>query len=417
MSGLGFSCDTARAEAMRCLMCSDPPCTCDCPAGVDARGFIRKIRFENLVGAVRALKSRNVLAGSCSYICPTGTACSKGCSSANLSTPIDIGRLQRFVMDWERERGMIAPKKLRHDGDPIAVIGSGPAGLGCAAELAIRGYRVTVFEKDELPGGILRNTIPSFRLPAEVIDFEVEFMKKLGIEFSCSTKIDDPRDLLKKFKAVFIGAGLQRSKKAGIINEGLSNTLSALDLLARAKRGDTIDLGKRTIVIGGGDTAIDSARTAIKLGGEATIAYRRTKRAMPAYADEISAAWDEGVEFLFRTIPLEIIGKERVEGLRCARVNWKRPNAGIPKEFDREGDEFILPCDSVIIATGQELESQFNLQTNNGGYITISKDSFETSENNIFAGGDATTGGSTAAKAVAHGKHAAIEIDHKLHSN
>lgn len=415
MSEKGFSPIQAKLEAVRCLMCADAPCVCNCPSGVDARNFIRKIRFENLDGAVRSLKSANVLAASCSYICPTGSLCCKSCTAANLLYPIDISGLQRFVMDWERKVGMIEPKTPEKSGAKVAVIGSGPAGLGCAAELAVRGHAVTVFEQDAEPGGLLRTTIPAFRLPAEVVDFEIEFLRRLGIEFVCNHRITEPSKLLgEDFRAVFVATGLCKSKKGDLINADVPGVYQAMDILKMAKKNETPVLGRRVVVIGGGDTALDAARVAKRAGSECFILYRRTQGEMPAYKNEVDAAWNEGVEFYFRTIVRSITGTDAVKGVRCVRIRWHERVRGMDQGYDVEGTEFQVNCDSVILAMGQLPLDTFNLRTTPNGCVAVDKDKWATSETGIFAGGDVSLGGGTAARAVGAGKQAAVKIDEYL---
>ena len=410
-----YTIQQAIIEASRCLMCADAPCGCDCPAGVDARGFIRKIRFENFDGAVRLLKRCNVLAGSCAYICPTASQCAKGCSAAGLTIPIDIAGLQRFVMDYEREKGLIEPAFPKQDGSKVAVIGSGPAGLGCATELALRGHLVTVFEADPEIGGMPRSVIPSFRLPSAVIDFEIEFIRKLGVEFNCLKSVDRADDLLADgFKAVFIATGLQKSKGGDLIGSQLPGVYQALDFLALSKQGKIPELGKRLVVIGGGDTALDAARVSRREGIECFVLYRRTQRDMPAYPNEIEAAWNEGVEFYFRVLVRSIVGAEKVTGVRCVRIRWHDPIPGMKQGYDVEGSEFVINCDSVIYAIGQEPSANFGLRTSQNGLIGIHKDTMMTSVDGIFAGGDIVTGGSTVAASVGAGKRAAVKIDEYL---
>ena len=416
MSEQGYTPIQAKIEASRCLMCADAPCTCNCPSGVDARAFIRKIRFDNMDGAVRMLKRCNVLAASCSRICPTGTLCGKECTAAGLSHPIDISGLQQFVMDWERKVGLIEPSEPKRDGSKVAVVGSGPAGLGAAAELAIRGHAVTVFEKDDCFGGMLRQYIPSFRLPTEVVDFEIEFLKKLGVEFIGNRPIEAPALLLKEgFKAVFLATGLHKPQSGEIINANISGVYQALDLLKNAKNGELPDLGKRVVVIGGGDTALDAARIAKHSGAECFILYRRTQREMPAYRNEVDDAWGEGVEFYFRTIVRSVLGDDSVKGVRCVRIKWLDATApGVPRSYSIEGTEFSIACDSVILAIGQGPSSDFGLRSTPNGLMAVEKESFATSTPGIFAGGDAVLGGGTAARAVGHGKQAAVKIDEYL---
>lgn len=413
----GYTIQQARIEAQRCLMCANAPCSCDCPAGVDARGFIRKIRFGNLDGAIKLLKSNNILAASCGYICPTKSQCAKGCRAEGLTVPIDIGGLQRFVMDHERARGMIEPATPKRDGKKVAVIGAGPAGLGAASELAVRGHIVKVFEAGPETGGMLRRVIPSYRLPPQVIDFEIAFIKKLGVEFECLKKVERPQELLAQgFDAVFIGTGLQKPLGGDLPGSEIAGVHQALDLLTRSKGGQMPDLGKRVIVMGGGDTAIDAARVAKRAGAECFILYRRTQREMPAYPEEIDAAWNDGVEFYFRVLVRSIVGKDKVTGVRCVRIRWRDAVPGAARTYEVDGAEFVIPCDTVVYATGQGPVSDFGLRTTPDGHIAVHKETMMTSTPGIFAGGDCVTGGGTAAWAVGSGKQAAIQMDKYLRS-
>ncbi len=407
----GYNSQQALLEANRCLMCADAPCTCDCPAGVDARAFIRKIRFDNLDGAVRLLKRANVLAASCARICPTGTLCAKGCTAAGLSTPIDIGGLQQFVMDWERAHGMIEPRVPVQNGRRVAIIGSGPAGLGCAAELAIRGHIVTVFERRDMLGGMLRRCIPAFRLPDDVLDFEIAFLKNLGIAFVTEHEVADPRELLQKdFEAVFLATGLHRARGGDLAGMELSGAHQAIDYLQAVKDGNAPSIGRRAVVIGGGDTALDAARTARAQGAECFLLYRKPQAEMPAYPNEVDDAWNEGVEFYFRVVVQQILGKEKVEGVRCMRVKWQPKQAGGKRTYDVEATAFDIACDAVLMAIGQGAESTFELATAPNALIAVDSEMM-TSTPGLFAGGDAVMGGGTAARAVGQGRLAATHID------
>ena len=413
----GFNIVQATTEARRCLMCADAPCACNCPAGVDARLFIRKIRFDNLAGAVRSLRRCNVMAGSCARICPTGTLCGKGCLAAGLSRPIDIGGLQRFVMDWERENGMIDPAVPVRDGAKVAVVGSGPAGLGAAAELAVRGHLVTVFERDDQLGGMLNQCIPAWRLPGDVVDFEIEFIRKLGVEFLLGQTMDENKEFFARgYEAVFLATGLTKQRGGEIIGAKTPGVFQALDVLRAVKRGGEINFGRRAVVIGGGDTALDAARTARRSGADCVLLYRRTQREMPAYPNEVDEAWNEGVEFYFRVIPRAVIGNDAVKGVRCVRIRWHKPMPGMAMAYDVEGSEFVIACDSVIVATGQGPESTFGLRTTPNGLVAVDKDSMMTSHPGVFAGGDLVFGGGTAARAVGMGRLAAAKIDEYLKS-
>lgn len=397
---LTYTYDTALQEASRCLMCEDAPCHKGCPATVNPKRFIRKIRFGDLAGAVRLLRDSNVLAGSTAYICPCLSTCGAECTSEKLTRPIDISGLQRYVIDTEIEQGMLEPAKPVKNGIKVAVIGSGPAGLSCAATLAVKGYLVEVFEAKKIAGGQLGATIPDFRLPKHVLDFEIKFIKKLGVKFHLGSRIDDPNSLKRRgFQAVFVATGLGSSRSLGITGEKKKGVMSALDFLERCKNKEKLSLGKRVLIVGGGDTAIDSARSARRMGAEALLLYRRGPEDMPAYRPDIAEAFDEGVEFWFRVVPIEILGKERVEGIRLRRVKW----LGRGRQANRykfEGPAFDIRGDAVINAVGQVLDDDFGLKPGEG---MVSP--------GIFAGGDFACGASTAAAAIGSGRRAADEID------
>jgi len=402
----------AKEEAYRCLMCEDAPCWHSCPAAVNPRKFVRKIRFDSLAEAARELRRANVLAGCCSYICPCGRTCVGNCTSEKLSRPIDIIGLQKFVCEWEISSGMIEPKKTDGGKGKVAIVGSGPAGLACAAELAVFGCQPVVFDSAPNAGGMLRSVIPEFRLPTRVLDFEIEFIKKLGVEFVMKTKIDDLSKLFDEgFKVVFVSTGACESKRTGIIGEDKKGVCEALEFLKGAKLNlDNCGSlnGKRVVVVGGGDTAVDSARTAARAGALVTLLYRRTRLDMPAYRPDIEEAEKEGVEFVFRTMPRSIIGSEGVVGVKAAKIRWK--GKGRQAEgYDVEGTEFTLPCDIVIMAAGQVSAGDFGLRTAPNGYIAVDKNMM-TSGKGIFAGGDIVSGPSTAVAAVGSGKLAAEKI-------
>ncbi|MBI2341665.1 MAG: FAD-dependent oxidoreductase, partial [Deltaproteobacteria bacterium] len=390
---ISYSKDTAIIEASRCLMCHDAPCHKGCPATVDPRRFIRKIRFEDFSGAVKMLRETNILAASCAYICPCYATCMSECTSEKVGESIDISGLQRFIMNWEIENGMVEPEKAKLNGKKVAVIGSGPAGLSCAAKLAAKGYQVEIFEAEDKAGGQLRLSIPDFRLPRAVIDFEVEFVKKLGVKINLKSSVFDLKKLKAGFDAVYVAAGLMGSKKMGVKGENTKGVYDALDYLIRSKRGEKISLGRRVLVVGGGDTAIDAARVAAGNGAQALLLYRRTRKEMPAYRIDVERAFNEGVEMWFRVLPVEVAGKTKVEGLKVKRVSWKG-RGRTAKEYDVEGPEFIIKADSIINAIGQERAAKFNQK-----------------EKGVFFGGDFANGAGTAVAAVADGAKAADEID------
>ncbi|MBU4484118.1 NAD-dependent dihydropyrimidine dehydrogenase subunit PreA, partial [bacterium] len=321
--------------------------------------------------------------------------------------------LQRFVMDYDREHNLVHPEKKQLNGFNIAIVGSGPAGLSCAARLASNGYHVEVFEKESELGGQLRLSIPDFRLPREVIDHEIKMIKNLGVKFNVNSEIKDPNELKKKgFDSIFVAPGLTVSKKLNVPGEDKKGVYDALDFLMRDKRGEKIQLGKRVLVVGGGDTAIDAARIARERGAQVLILYRRTQEEMPAYRPDIDEAFDEGVELWFRVVPVEVVGNGKVEGLKLNRVTWKGKGRHI-KGYDIEGPEFTISGDTIINAIGQGSESTFNLPTNNKGWINYNSETLKVSDG-VFVGGDFATGASTAVAAVAQGSRAATSIHEHL---
>ncbi len=390
-----YSLDAAIVEASRCLMCEDAPCFNGCPAHVNPKYFIRRIRFRDFAGAVKMLRDANVMAASTSYICPCLSTCCSKCTSEKLSRPIDISGLQRFVMDWERENGMISPEKNIAAKGKVAVVGSGPAGLACAASLASRHVSVTIYDESRLAGGQLALSIPDFRLPKEVVKFEVEFVKKLGVKFVLGKKISSVEKLAKENDAVFVAAGLMKPKELGIAGENRARVVTALDLLMRHKAGKKINFGKRVLVIGGGDTAIDASRVAARSGSQVIVLYRRTQKEMPAYRHDIELAFSEGVEFYFRVVPVEITGGKNSDGVILQRVRWLEAGRGGQK-YEAEGEPFFMQGDLIVNAIGQERAEDIGAINKN--------------QKNIFSGGDFAEGAGTAVGAVNSGKIAAEKI-------
>jgi len=364
------------------------------------------------------------------------------CTSEKLSEPVNIIGIQRAICEWELANGMVEPESSSGTGAKVAIIGSGPAGLACAAELANRGHLPVVFEKGPAVGGMLRQVIPDFRLPTKMLDLEIEFVKKLGVEFQTGKDVSSPSELLKDgFKAVFIASGQGASKRSGLNGEEKNGVYQALDFLKEAKlnachrepasggrgdlpntgdcfadaRNDHAFVGKRAIVIGGGDTAIDSARVLARLGAKVIMAYRRTREDMPAYRPDIEDAEKDGVELMFRTLPRSIIGTEAVTGLKAVKIKWQGSGRSA-ESYTVEGTETTIPADIVILAIGQKPSNLFDLRTGPNGYIAIDK-KMMTSVEGVFAGGDIVTGPSTAVAAVGGGRTAAGFIDEYVQNN
>lgn len=410
----------AREEALRCLLCDDSPCRCGCPAGVDPRRFIRRIRFDDLAGAARLLRRGNILYGVSGYVCPSGKTCVSRCTHERLDRPIDILGLQRFVADWERTetaagRPPATPRRVppRDPQRPVAVVGAGPAGLACAAELALRGRRVVVFDAADKAGGMLRRVLPWFRLPEEIVDFEVGVVERLGVEFRLGTRVEDLDALRRQgFAAIFVATGTWAARRLGIPGEDLPGVVSPLALLESARRTGAAEIGRRVVVVGGGDVALDAARVARRLGAEVTLAYRRDREAMPAYGQEVEEALEEGVEFLFHVVPEAALGTDRVTGLRLRRVRWDGPGRTALK-YEVRGGPLDLEADTIVPAVGLEPRpaDRLGLPAVPGGWIaTLDRNGFTGAEG-VFAGGDAATGPGTVVAAVGEGKRIAAAID------
>ncbi len=403
----GFTKMQAMHEALRCLMCEDAPCACDCPAGVDAKAFIRKIAMDNISGAIRLLRERNILAGSCAYICPSGRTCTGACTATALSTPIDIPKLQRYCMDYDMQNHITALHESKKTAGKIAIIGAGPAGLACAATCCSHDYDVHVFEKANIAGGMLALAIPDFRLPAKMVAYEVSLIEQMGTTFHYNHAIMNPKELLAHgYDAVFVGVGLTQPRPLPIDCEAKNGVHHALDLLAMHKRGESLALGDSVIVIGGGDTAMDIARVVKRLNKECRIVYRRSPLEIPAYAGEVWAAWNEGIEFNMHMRPVGICGNDHVSALTCTRVTWTKDDQG--KDVYTDVDTpFNLSCADVVFAIGQGVDSHFNFTLSDQRLISINSSTWMTDIDGIFSGGDIVNGGKTAVMAVGQGRLAA----------
>lgn len=418
----------AVAEASRCLFCHDAPCNKNCPAGIDVVGFIRRIRGRDFRSAIRIIKENNILPGICARVCPVEELCEKACSSTELTEPINIGALQRFVSDFEMQKGRKPPERAKPTGKKIAVIGSGPAGLAAAVELAKKGHGVVIFESKEMAGGMLVYGIPPHRLPKDVAKWEIGQVSDFGVEVRANEHVGRVKSLLEEgFDSVFVGTGMMKSVSLDIPGEDLEGVYYGLELLEKINReaireGKLPSLaGKKVAVIGGGDVAIDAARCGLRLGAkEVTIIYRRTLEEMPAHASEINAAKEEGVEFMFLSAPTEILGEAgRVVGLKCIRMELGLPDeSGRRRPIPIPGSEFRLDADVVIEAIGQRVNEKF-IQDNpeikfSNGLIIVDEVGM-TSLRGIFAGGDAI-GGGTVVQAITDGKRAAQGINNYLES-
>ncbi len=412
----------ALVEANRCLYCYDAPCTHACPTHIDIPRFIKKIASENVVGSARTILESNLMGATCARVCPVQELCEGACVLGSDHKPIAIGRLQRYATDHVYERGIDVFKPGPPTGKKVAVIGSGPAGLTCAGELAKLGHGVTVFEKRELANGLSTYGIIVLREPVEVAQAEVEMIQRLGVKVQTQMELgknlswDEVRG---GFDAVFLSVGLGTVPAMGIPGE--EHILDGLEYIEASKMNPHgMSIGSNVIVIGAGNTAVDAATVAKRLGAErVTMVYRRTDREMTAYPHEYSFIKNEGVEFRFLTQPVEVIAEGgKVTGLKCVQMELGAPDAsGRPSPQPVVGSEFVLPCDQVVKAIGQEkpvVAKLLGLETDKG-YIKVN-DEFETSQPNVYAGGDCVRakGSASTVMAVQDGKMAAFAMHRKL---
>lgn len=425
---LGYGESEARQEAGRCLNCKDPKCVHGCPVSVPIPAFIQAIRAGDFGKALAVIKSANLLPAVCGRVCPQETQCEMNCTLGKKFEPVAIGRLERFVADWAAQHNALeAPAPEPATGRSVAIVGSGPAGLACAYDLAKLGHRVTIFEALHEPGGVLVYGIPEFRLPKKIVAREIEVLKKMGVELVTNAvvgKLIDLDELRAGYDACFIGTGAGVPKFMGIEGEHLTGVYSANEFLTRvnlmraydAADYDTpIRRGERVAVIGGGNVAMDAARTALRLGARETfIVYRRSEAEMPARREEVHHAKEEGIIFELLTAPVRIIGENgQVAALECLRMELGEPDAsGRRKPHPKKGSEFRISADTVIIALGTNTNPLISrsagaLAVNDCGYITADEHSGLTNLPGVYAGGDIVTGSATVISALGAGRKAA----------
>jgi len=432
----GLRPEQAVLEAQRCLQCKRPQCVDGCPVGIDIPGFIKCIAEEDFAGAARLLKLDNALPAVCGRVCPQEDQCEGLCVMAKRGEPIAIGNLERFAADWEREEDKVEVPALQPPrGIKVAVVGSGPAGLTAAGELARRGYSPTIFEALHEPGGVLLYGIPSFRLPKDIVAQEVDLVRQMGAEIVTDFVVGKTagiQDLFDRgFEAVFIGSGAGYPIFAGIPGENLNGVLSANEYLTRvnlmrAYRRDyttPVLVRDRVAVLGGGNVAMDSARTALRLGAEEVrIVYRRSVEEAPARDAELEHARQEGIDLMWLSNAVEVLGDEDgwVRGLRCMEMELGEPGPdGRRRPFPIEGSEFEFPTDLVIVAYGNRPhplipQATPGLEVTSWGSIDADEVTGETSLEGVWAGGDIVTGAATVIQAMGAGKRAAASIDEHL---
>ncbi len=431
----GFTAQEAMEEADRCLQCKNPGCVSACPVSINIPAFIKQVKEGNFAEAYKIISASSALPAVCGRVCPQETQCEGSCVLGKKGDPVAIGKLERFVADWAREMKLTYPNTATPNGKKVAVVGAGPSGLTCAGDLAKMGYDVTIFEALHHSGGVLVYGIPEFRLPKDsVVKAEVENVKRLGVKIindviiGRSITIDELFDK-EGFSAVYIASGAGLPKFMGIPGKNLNGVISANELLTRSnlmkayKEGyDTpIYPGKVTIVVGGGNVAMDAARTARRLGAEVHLVYRRSKAEMPARAEEVEHAKQEGIEFHFMTNPIEVVGTEKgwVKGVKCIKMELGEPDAsGRRSPIEVKGSEHELPADCVIMALGTApnkliIDTTDNLKATDWGGI-LTDETAATSREGIFAGGDAVIGAATVILAMGAGKKAAVSIHEYL---
>ena len=429
----GYTEELAIAEAKRCIQCKKPGCIAGCPVDVNIPGFIALIAEGKFMEAALKLKETNALPAVCGRVCPQEDQCEKVCILGKKGEPVAIGRLERFAADYERRSGKVAvPPRTQPNGKRVAVVGAGPAGLTIAGDLVKLGYDVTVFEALHKAGGVLVYGIPEFRLPKAIVEAEVDYLKKLGVKIVTNAvigRIQTVDELFAEgFDAIFLGVGAGAPVFMNIPGENLSGIYSANEYLTRSNlmkayrfpEYDTpIARGKNVAVIGGGNVAMDSVRTALRLGADnATIVYRRTEVEMPARIEEVHHAKEEGVQFKLLTNPVEYIGNQEgwVTGMRCQQMELGEPDdSGRRRPVPIRGSEFVIPVDTVVVAVGTMANpivpaTTPGLETNRWGYIVTKGDSGETSRKGVYAGGDIVTGSATVILAMGAGRQAAKAI-------
>lgn len=431
--GKGFDLGQALAEADRCLLCHDAPCSKGCPGGTDPGAFIQKLRFRNLTGAIRTIKQNNILGGACGALCPTAQLCEKECSANALrGQPIQIGKIQRALVEHSWAIGFNPLEKAAPRKEKIAVVGSGPAGLSCAAELAQAGFQVTVFEAKAKAGGVLRYGVPAYRFAEAFLDRELKDLEDLGVVFKCSTPIwgkGAAEKLLKKgFAAVFLAPGLWEPIRLKEQTKPIPGLFTATEFLCALREGRQAQMaktvkGKRIAVIGGGSVAIDAAESALKLGArDVYLVYRRSYAQMPAEADEKQALLEAGAHFLLLNQPVDYVAgsRGRLRAVRLVRTELGEPDAsGRRRPVEVAGAEWELLVEGVIEAIGAKpvsgAEAGYpSVKRTKGGLIAADPKTGATSAKMIFAGGDIVRGPALIIEAVRDGKTAAQAIRRRL---
>ena len=441
---MGYSAETAVDEALRCLGCKNMPCVSGCPVNIHIPEFIAKVKDGDFEGAYQIIHKTSSLPAVCGRVCPQETQCEAKCVRGIKGEPVGIGRLERFVADWHNAHSDVTPEVAPSNGHRVAVVGSGPSGLTCAGDLAKKGYKVTVFEALHTAGGVLVYGIPEFRLPKSIVRKEVDNLVAMGVDVETNVVIGKTLtvdELFEQgFEAVFIGSGAGLPNFMGIPGESYKGVYSANEFLTRsnlmkAYREDPdtpIMKGGKVAVVGGGNVAMDAARTALRLGADKVyIVYRRSMEELPARREEVEDAEEEGIEFLLLNNPVEILGYENpddrrdprngfVTGMKCIKMQLGEPDErGRRRPIPIEGSEFVLDVDTVVISIGTSpnpliKSTTAGLEVNKRGGIIVEEDTGATTKEGVYAGGDAVTGAATVISAMGAGKTAAKAIDEYL---
>ncbi|MBF1304395.1 MAG: NADPH-dependent glutamate synthase [Oribacterium sinus] len=435
---LGYNDAEAKEEAERCLNCKNPKCVVGCPVSIQINDFISQIKEGNIEKAADIIAESSALPAVCGRVCPQETQCEGVCIRGIKGEPVSIGKLERYVADWAREHNYMAAKAGAPNGKKVAVIGAGPSGLTCAGDLAKLGYDVTIFEAFHEPGGVLQYGIPEFRLPkTKVVGPEIENVRKLGVKILTNVFVGRSitvDELLEEegFDAVFLGTGAGLPKFMNIPGETANGVYSANEFLTRnnlmkAYREDSdtpMKVGKKVVVVGGGNVAMDAARTALRLGAEVHVVYRRSEAELPARVEEVHHAKEEGIIFDLLQNPVEILVDENdwVTGIRVIKMELGEPDSsGRRRPVEIPGSEYVIDCDTVIMSLGTSpnpliSETTKGLDTNRRGCIIAKEENGETTKQAVYAGGDAVTGAATVILAMGAGKAAAKGI-HEYLSN
>ncbi len=431
---LGYSEETAIDEALRCLNCKNAPCVSGCPVNIHIPEFIEKVKQGDFEGAYQVIYKSSSLPAVCGRVCPQEKQCESKCIRGIKGESVGIGRLERFVADWHNAHTIENIEKPLSNGKKVAVIGSGPSGLTCAGELAKKGYEVTVFEALHTAGGVLVYGIPEFRLPKAIVQKEVDALKALGVDLQTNVVVGKTITIAELFdegyKAVFIGSGAGLPRFMGIEGESLNGVYSANEFLTRNNLmkaymdgSDTpIFKAKHTVVVGGGNVAMDAARTAKRLGSKVTIVYRRTEKELPARLEEVHHAKEEGINFAMLTNPVKINGNQNgwVESIVCDKMELSEPDeSGRARPVKIPNSEFKITADCVIMSIGTSpnpliKDTTDGLEVNKYGGIVVTEETALTSLKGVYAGGDAVTGAATVISAMGAGKTAAKSIDEYL---